>query len=118
MKREDVLKEMKESVGQKEPVVFFEKMVDVLNLLFDRMEKMESDLHRVKTYSALAISWEPRVASEMLSRQIDILRQDKDTYHTEISALKEAFTKNLVTQNYHDFTSFWLDTLGWHPFLD
>lgn len=118
MKREDLLKEMRESVGTKEPIVFFEKMVDVFTLLFDRIDRLESELRRVKTQAALAIEWEPRVAADMLVKQIEVLRQDKDTYFAEIDALKKAYADDLVTQNYHSFCEFWLNTLGWHPFLD
>lgn len=118
LKREDLLKEMKESIGTKDPVVFFDKMVDVFNLLFDRIDQLDLDNHRLQTYAALAIKWEPKVASGMLSQQIDILRRDRDTYFTELSAFKKAYAENVVTQNYSDFCQFWLDTLGWHPFLD
>jgi hypothetical protein len=118
MKREDLLKEMKESIGTKDPVVFFEKMVDVFNLLFDRIDQIDAANHRLQTYAALAIQWEPKVASGLLSNQIDLLRKDRDTYFNELSALKKAYAENIVTQNYPDFCRFWLDTLGWHPFLD
>lgn len=118
MKREDLLKDMKSSVGTQEPVVFFEKMVDVFNLLFDKIDLLEKSLHNVKTQTALSIEWEPRIAADMLVKQIEILRQDKDTYFTELSTLKKAYAEDLVTQNYTAFCQFWLDTLGWHPFLD
>lgn len=118
MKREDVLKEMRESVGTKDPIEFFVKMVDMFNLLFDKIDSLESNLKRVKTQSALAIQWEPRVASDMLAKQVQVLRQDKDTYATEIEAMKKAFAEDVVTRNYEDFCNFWVDTLGWHPFLD
>jgi hypothetical protein len=119
MKREDVLKEMKESIGTKDPLVFFAKMVDVLTLLFDRLDQMENQLDQVKTQSALAIYWEPRLASDMLAKQVATLRQaDKDTYTFEISELKKAYAEDKVTQSYLLFTEFWLNTLGWHPFLD
>jgi hypothetical protein len=100
MKREDVLKEMKEAVGTKEPIAFFEKMVDVFDLLFSRIDQLESQLNRVKTQSALAIQWEPKVASDMLAKQVEVLRQDKDTYFNEINALKKAFAEDRITQNY------------------
>lgn len=119
MKREDLLKEMKESIGTKEPVEFFAKMVDVFNILFDKLEAQESALQRIKTQSALAIQWEPKVASDMLAKEVNVLRaRDKDAYATEILALKKAFSEDQVTQNYNDFCKFWQDTLGWHPFLD
>jgi hypothetical protein len=118
MKREDVLKEMRESIGTKDPLVFFAKMVDVFTLMFDHIEHVERDLHRVRMQSALAIQWEPKVASELLAKQVTVLRQDKDTYSNEISALKQAYAEDKVTQTYQEFCEFWETTLGWHPFLD
>ena len=118
LKREDLLKDMKETIGNKDPIVFFEKMVDAFGLLFDRIDQLEADNRRLQTHTALAIQWEPRVASDLLAKQIEILRQDKATYFNELTALKKAYAENIVTQNYPDFCQFWLDTLGWHPFLD
>lgn len=118
MKREDLIKEMKDAVGNKEPIEFFAKMADVFSLLFDRVDQLEGQLHRIKTQSALSIQWESKVASDMLAKQVDVLRQDKDTYFNEIASLKKAFAEDRVTQNYHDFCTFWQETLGWHPFLD
>jgi len=118
MDRKSLLKEMKESVGTQEPVVFFAKMVDVFNLLFDRIEKLEYDLIETRMNAALAIQWEPKVARAMITNQIDILRENKDSYVEEISALKKAFIEDKVTQNYNEFCSFWEGTLGFHPFLD
>ena len=118
MKREDLLAEMKSSVGTKDPIVFFDKLVDVFTLLFNHIDKLEFRLARIKIQSALAIQWEPRVASNMLAKEVDILREDKDTYFQEITALKQAMLEDKVTQDYNSFCKFWLDTLGWHPFLD
>lgn len=118
MKREDVLKDMKNMVGQKDPVVFFEKMVDAFSLLFDQLDDLKNELNRVKVNSALSIQWDSRVANDMLAKQIEILRQDKDTYHAELSACKEAYARGTATSSYSHFVNFWLDTLGWHPFLD
>src|ERR1039458_10317110 len=115
MKREDVLKEMKASVGTKDPVEFFQKLTDVLGLLFDRIDRLENTVHRIRTQSALAIKWEPKVASNLLSKQVTILRQDKETYFSEIAALVKAFAEDEVTQNYDLFCEFWTNTLGWHP---
>jgi hypothetical protein len=109
---------MKESIGTREPIVFFEKMVDVLNLLFDQNEKLEKDLAATRMNATLAIQWEPKVARAMVTEQIDVLRENKDTYVEEISKLKKAFIEDKVTQNYHDFCSFWEETLGFHPFLE
>lgn len=118
MKREDLLKEMKDSVGTKDPVEFFTKMTDMFVLLFDRIDRLEQTLRRVKTQSALAIQWEPRVAADMLAKQVEIMRPEKETYFNEIAALKKAFADDEVTQNYDLFCKFWVTTLGWHPFLD
>src|ERR1700690_1944503 len=118
MKREDLLKDMKESVGTKDPVVFFDKMVDEFNLLFDRIDALENISKRNALLTALAIHWDPNIAADMLATHVNILRQNKDVYHNEISLLKDAYTKNVVTQNYADFTAFWVDVLGYHPFLD
>lgn len=120
MTRAQLLAKMKASVGTKDPLEFFSDMVDVFNMMFDRMESLEKDLKRVKTQSALAIEWEPKVASDMISKQVSIMRQDmdRDVYANEIAALKKAFAEDLVTQNYNSFCTFWQDTLGWHPFLD
>ncbi len=118
MKREDLLLEMKKCVGVQDPIVFFEKMVDVFNLLFDKIDTLQKDVQQAKLQSALAIQWEPKMASTMLTNQINILRQDKDTYFDEISELKKAFAENIVTLNYDTFCKFWQEVLGWHPFLD
>lgn len=120
MNRETLLKEMKESIGTKDPIEFFAKMVDVFTVLFDRIDQLEDNLQLVKTQSALAIQWEPKVASNMIADQVNKFRNslDREIYETEISALKKAFAEDLVTQNYADFCQFWQDTMGWHPFLD
>jgi hypothetical protein len=118
MKREDLLKEMKSSIGVKEPVEFFSKMVDVFGLMFDRLDLLERENQQLKIQTALSIEWEPKLASTMLAKQVEILRKDKELFFEEISALKKAFAEDLVTQNYIGFCNFWTRTLGWHPFLD
>jgi hypothetical protein len=118
MKREDVIAEMKKSIGTREPLFFFEKMVDVFTLLFDRIDELENKLDLTKMQTALAIQWEPKVARAMLTAQINVLRQDKETYFNEIDLLKRAFAADVVTQNYSDFCRFWEDTLGYHPFME
>lgn len=118
MKRQELLKQMKESIGTKEPIEFFDNMVEVFNILLDKIDSLESNLNRVKTHSALAIQWEPRVANDMLVKQIAILREDKESYHDELTKLKKASVENIVTLDYNTFCNFWMDTLGWHPFLD
>ena len=118
MKREDLLAEMKKSVGSKDPIYFFEKMVDVFSMLFDRIDVLEEDLRQARIQSALAIQWEPRLASAMIAAQINKLRADKDTYFNEIRDLKAAFAEDRITQNYTDFCNYWVEILGFHPFLE
>lgn len=118
MNRDTLLNDMRASIGTQAPTVFFEKMTDLFELMFDHIESLESDNRRLKTLVPLAIQWEPKVAANMLVQQIDVLKQaDKDTYATEIQALKVAYAENRVTQEYADFCQFWQDTLGYHPFL-
>jgi hypothetical protein len=119
MKHTQLLKEMKDSIGVQEPVVYFDKMTQLLGLLFDRLDQLEAQVYYLKTQSALAIQWEPRVAADMLVKQINELRDaDEATYAVEIAALKVAYAEDRVTQEYASFCQFWLDTLGYHPFLD
>jgi hypothetical protein len=118
MKREDILREMKEAVGTKDPVEFFARFVDMFELLFDRLDRIDHELLSVRINSALSIQWEPKLASDLLVAQVEELRQDKETYHNELSALKKAFAEDKITQSYAEFVQFWIDTLGWHPFLN
>jgi hypothetical protein len=118
MDRNTLLKEMSSCIGTQEPVRFFEKMVDVFTLLFNRIESLELELKETRRNSALAIQWEPQVARSMITAEINKLREDKETYFDEISDLKKAFVEDRVTQNYTDFCNFWQETLGFHPFLD
>lgn len=117
MTREDIIKEMKEAIGTKEPIEFFSKMVDMFDFLFNRIDQLSVDINKANTKATLAIQWEPKVAASMLSSMIEDLRDDKGTYFEEISKLKKAFVEDRVTQNYNDFCNFWEDTLGYHPFL-
>ena len=128
----DLIDKLEGSIGIVDPIVYFKTLTEAIKMLleWDVIQKeaitelrednlkMRSQLHQIKTQTALAIQWEPKVAASMLGKQIDILRQDKDTYFNEIDALKKAYTEDRVTQNYHDFCKFWSDTLGFHPFLD
>lgn len=118
MKREVLLKEMKDSVGTKDPVEYFAKMADVFSLLFDHIDSLQKDVTRSKMLMALAIHWEPRVASVMIADEVTKLRLNKDVYVSEITALKQAYADDVVTQSYDSFCNFWVGTLGWHPFLD
>lgn len=119
MNRQTLLKEMNFSIGVQDPIVYFEKMTQLFSMLFDHIEKLETNLQQVKNHTALAIQWEPKVAADMLAKQIEKLKlADKDTYAVEISALKRAYAEDHVTQEYPSFCQFWQDTLGFHPFLD
>lgn len=119
MNRQALLDEMKSSVGTQAPVVYFEKLTEMFGMLFDHIDKMEGELRQVRTQSALAIQWEPKVAANMIAEQIDKLKEaDKDMYASEIAALKVAYAEDKVTQEYLSFCQFWQNTLGFHPFLD
>ena len=118
MKREDLIKELKEAVGNKDPIEFFAKFVDVFNMLFDRIDQLDHDLLSVRISTTLAIQWEPKIASDLLAEQVNILREDKGTYHVELTALKKAFAEDKITQSYSEFCKFWQEVLGWHPFLN
>lgn len=122
---QSLINEMNNSIGTKDPIEYFKLLTTSIGILFDLLQTQEKqlfalteELNKVKTQSALAIQWEPKVAAEMLSKQIDIFRKDKDTYFHELVVFKKAYTEDRVTQNYHDFVKFWTEELGWHPFLD
>jgi hypothetical protein len=118
MDRIKLLDEMRASIGTQAPTVFFEKMTDLFELMFDHIEGLELSNRRLKSLVPLAIQWEPKVAASMLAQEIDSLKQsDKDAYAVEIQALKIAYAEDRVTQEYADFCKFWQDTLGYHPFL-
>ena len=121
----DLIDKMNETIGTQKPIEYFKLLTKAIEMLIDDnivqrelIQEMRDELHRVKTQSALAIQWEPKVAADMLSKQIDIFRKDKETYFQELDLFKKAYTEDRVTQNYHDFCRFWVDTLGWHPFLE
>lgn len=120
MNHKDLLKEMSDSVGVQEPVHYFLQLTQVLGLLFDRLDQVEKEVQLVKTYTALAIEWDPKVASNMLAEQIKKMRSqvDRDVYLVEIAALQVAYATDIITQEYASFCQFWQDTLGYHPFLD
>lgn len=109
---------MKESIGTKDPIVFFDMLTDLYAILFEKIEKLEADNHKIKMLSALATKWDPRVASDLLAKEITMLRLQKDVYFDEITKLKQAYADNKVTQSYEEFCSFWQETLGWHPFME
>lgn len=121
MKREELLKEMKESIGTKDPIEFFDKLTDVLTALFDRIDQLEVEVRKSSTAAIAASHWDPRLASDMIASEVKKLREssaDKTVWAVEITALKQAYAEDKVTQNYEDFVKFWQSTLGFHPFLD
>jgi len=117
MTKQDLIKKMKDCIGEKEPIEFFHHMVDAFEELFKNLDSLNKEVRDLKTRSTLSIQWEPKVASNMLSDKISEMR-DNDLYTSEYSSLKKAYVEDRVTQNYHDFCEFWVDILGYHPFLD
>lgn len=119
MDRQILLKEMEKCIGIQEPLVYFEKMTKLFAVMFDHIEALEKQISQLKNRTALAIQWEPKVASDMLSKEIAALKKaGKDIYAQEIAALQVAYAEDRITQEYADFCKFWQDTLGYHPFLD
>lgn len=119
MKREDLLKEMKDSVGNKDPIVFFDKMTDALNLLFDRIDILKISVDKLKTQTALAINWDAKIAADIIANEVKALQAiDKVLYENEIAMLRVAYATDTVTQSYKEFCEFWQNTLGYHPFLE
>lgn len=116
--RDQLLKEMKDSVGTKDPLVFFANMVSIFGFLFEEIDTLQLQNVGLQVKTALAIKWEPKLALDLLDAQINILREDRDVYHNEISLFKKARMEDSVTQNYESFCKFWQDTLGYHPFLN
>lgn len=116
MNKEDLLKEMRNLIGTKDPIEFFDKMVDAFDLLFIKIDNLETQLRVVKTNAALAIDWDPKIASDLIGKQIDVLRKNKDVYANELQELKVAY--NNVFKDAKSFVQFWVNTLGYHPFLD
>ena len=118
MNRNDLLNSMKQSIGSQEPIVFFDKMVDALNLLFNRIDDLESQIKDANLKVALAIHWEPKLASSLLSKMIDRMRkEDKETYAEQIVQLKKAFVDDKITHSYLSFCQFWEEVLGYHAFM-
>lgn len=116
MNKEVLLNEMRDLIGKKDPIEFFAKMVDAFDLLFAKIDNLENQVRFVKTNAALAIDWDPKIASDLIGKQIEFLRKDKDVYAVELQKLKTAY--NLTFNDAKSFVTFWIDTLGYHPFLD
>lgn len=113
-----LLKEMKNCIGNKEPIQFFIKLTEVIESLFEKITLLRSEVKSLKRQTALAIQWDSGMALDLIAEQIKLLKKDPQTYVTEIDLLQQAYLANTVTQNYNDFCIFWKDTLGWHPFID
>lgn len=123
MNRDALLKEMRESIGTKDPVVFFEKMVDVFDALFEQINFLRTEVQDTKNFLTLAIEWDPKVANSMLVRTIADLRSKGDdgagvnVFHEEISSLKKMMMTGEMTTDYQTFCKKFVETLGYHPFL-
>lgn len=113
-----LLIEMKEMIGKKDPILFFEKFVEVFDTLFTKIDNLEKKVIKAKNHSALAIKWDPKLASKMLAEEIDKLRENKEVFHSELSAFKQAYNDDIVTQSYDSFVEFWQNVIGEHPFLE
>jgi hypothetical protein len=113
-----LIKEMKDSIGTKQPIVFFQAMTSVLESIVERLDNIEGRLEVITTQSSLGINWDPEIASEMLTSEIAKMREHKDIFSKELSSFKEAYTKGEVVKDYETFVKFWSDILGWHPFID
>lgn len=124
MNRADVLKEMKESVGTKEPTVFFGKMVDVLTMLFDKVDSLEKSLQKTQVNTVMLMKWDQHVVANMIGEELNFLRTSgkqpdgTNMYQQEIDTLTNAYLYNKYTQDYAAFVTFWKDLLGYHPFLE
>lgn len=124
MNKEDLLKEMKESIGTKDPLVYFSSLVDAFSHLFNQMDDLKRELKSVQLNSNLAIQWDPKVAKNLIDEEIIVLRkigkQDdgSNMWEPEIKELQKAYLQGLYMDNYNSFCSFWQDLLGYHPFLE
>jgi hypothetical protein len=123
MNKDDLLKEMRDSIGTKDPIIFFEKMVGAFDLLFEEILFIRSEVQDTKNFLALAIKWDPQVANSMLVRTIQDLRNkgndgtDINIFHEEISQLKKFMMLGTMTTDYDTFCKCFIETLGYHPFL-
>lgn len=125
MNRLDLIKEMKDSVGTQNPEVYFQKMTELFNLLFDKMDELTNQMNRVQLNSTMAIYWDERLALKMIDAEIKHMRMyGKDPllggniYSDEIQVLQGVYKDSSVIKSYPDFCQFWQDILGYHPFLD
>ena len=123
MNKDSLLKEMRESIGTKDPIVFFEKMIDAFEILFNQIDHLRVEVQDTKNFLTLAIKWDPKVANSMLVRTIQDLRVKGDdgtgvnVFHEEISQLKKLMMNGEMTADYDTFCKLFIETLGYHPFL-
>mgnify|MGYP006935507688 FL=1 len=95
-------------------------------LLFDKIDNLEKEVKKNNSLitksdslkKALSISWDPLIAGMLLVEEVEKLKSYKDLYKDEISAFKNAYNLNIVTQDYDSFVKFWKETIGEHPFAD
>lgn len=126
MNKEDLIKEMKESIGTKDPIIFFQKMTDAFTMLFDNMDDLKKEVKRAQLNAVLAIDWDMQIARKMLDEEITFLRQvanqnfgTTNMFENEIKELKNVLmTGGGIIGNYKAFVAFWQDLLGYHPFLE
>lgn len=124
MNRDDIIKEMKESIGTKEPTVFFSKMTDLLSTLFDRVDSLEKSLQKTQINTVMLMQWDKSVVANMIGEEMEFLRKNgkqadgTNMYQEEIDTLKDAFMFGQAIDNYASFVNFWKSLLGYHPFLE
>ena len=125
MNSKDLLKEMKDSIGTKDPEVFFAKMTDLFSVLFDKIDSLNEELERVKLNSAMAIHWDERIALKMIDDEIQHMRTTgKDAvfggniYDNEINSLQLTYMGSDRIKSYAAFCKYWQEVLGYHPFLE
>ena len=122
MNREDLLKEMKNTIGTESPRIFFDKMVDVFGLLFDKLDRLEKQLKITKRYAALSINWNDQCAKTMIMEEIAFLRKNgkqpdnTNLYSNEIEKLEYMY--NWPIGSCENFCHQWQLILGYHPFLE
>ena len=118
--KKDLLNILKSSVGKEDPIVYFATLAEVIEQFSSSLESMESQLKLIERNSVLAIEWDAKVALDMILEQIEALRAspNREIYDDIILQLKTASVTPSITENYKQFCKFWLDTLGFHPFLN
>ena len=120
----NLLSKMESSVGTEDPIEYFKLLTQAIGELYSSNLLLKDQLNKIERNSALSIMWDEQIALTMLSQEIDRLRasDDKDLYFDILKDLKTAYTltstPSSVTCNYQRFCQFWIDKLGYHPFLN